>query len=477
MNILYVAAECTPFIKTGGLADVAGSLPAALNDLGQDCRVVLPLHRQISQMYIQKMKKIGEFYVDLGWKHEYCGIMQLEWEGVLYYFLDNRYYFDRPALYGQFDDAERYIFFSKAAVRLSRVIDWKIDIINANDWHAALVPVFLNDYRTGDDFYKNTRSVFTIHNLKYQGQFSTDVFYWTNLSGFYMSDYDLKFYDSINFMKGGIVHATRVNTVSPNYAEEIRYPFFAEGLGNVIGAHSEKISGILNGIDTELWNPKKDPMIFKNYDINSLEDKKTNKRQLQKLYGLPEDEDITLISMVTRLTAMKGLDLVRYIMEELMEEDVQFVMLGTGESGYEEMFKYYADRYPSKCASRIYFSNEESHKIYAGSDIFLMPSLSEPCGLSQMISMRYGTVPIVREAGGLKDSVEAYNKFEKTGEGFRFSNINAHELLFTIKDAIDIYKNNKEDFRMLMENGMKKDLSWTISSREYLKLYEDALGN
>ncbi len=477
MNILYVAAECAPFIKTGGLADVAGSLPKALNDLGQDCRVVMPLHSQIPEKFLSCMEKISEFYVDLGWKHEYCGVLELDWEGVKYYFLDNKYYFNRPSIYGQFDDAERYIFFSKAAVRLPRILDWKVDIINANDWHSGLVPVFLNDYRTGDDFYKKTRSVYTIHNLKYQGQFSQDVFYWTNLNGFYMSDYDLKYYDSINFMKGGIVHATRVNTVSPNYAEEIRYPFFAEGLDNVISANSGKISGILNGIDTEVWNSEKDPFIAKNYTIKTLEDKKVNKAELQEMYGLPVKENIPVVSMVSRLTSMKGLELVRYIMDELMQEDVQLVVLGTGDYEYEEMFKHYGRKYPKKCAARIYYSNEESHKIYAGSDIFLMPSLSEPCGLSQMISMRYGTVPLVREAGGLMDSVEAYNKYEKTGEGFRFAHINAHELLFTIKDAINLYRTNKKDFTMLQENGMKKDLSWKNSSKQYLKLYEEALEN
>lgn len=472
MNILYVASEATPFIKTGGLADVAGSLPQALVALDQDVRVCLPLHAQIPDEYKKLMKKLTDFYVDIGWKHEYCGVHELIMEGVTYYFLDNQYYFNRPSLYGQFDDGERYIFFSKAAARLPRVLDWPVDVIHANDWHSGLVPVFVNDYRTGDSFYKDVRTVFTIHNLKYQGQFSMDLFYWTNLSGYYASDYDLKFYDSINFLKAGIVHATRVNTVSPTYAEEIHYPFFSEGMENVINAHDSKISGILNGIDSDKWDPATDPNIAANYSYEDLAGKKICKKALQEICGLPVREEVPLIAMVSRLTAMKGLDLVRYILDEFLQEDVQLVVLGTGDATYEEMFTYFANKYPNKCAAHIYYSDQEANRIYAGADLFLMPSVSEPCGLSQMIAMRYGTVPVVREAGGLMDSVAAYNKFEKSGEGFRFAHVNAHELLFTLKNAIRVFREEPEDFKMLMVNGMMKDLSWNVSSKEYLKLYD-----
>ena len=472
MNILYVAAEATPFIKTGGLADVAGSLPQALAKLGQDVRVCLPLHGKIPEKFTRDLIKITDFYVDIGWKHEYCGVYELVTEGVTFYFLDNKYYFNRPSLYGQFDDGERYIFFAKAAARLPRVLDWPVDVIHANDWHSGLVPVFVNDYRTGDAFYKDVKTVLTIHNLKYQGQFAMDLFYWTNLNGFYASDYDLKFYDTINFLKGGIVHATKVNTVSPTYAEEIHYPFFSEGMENVINAYASKISGILNGIDTDKWNPERDPHIAANYSISNLEGKKTCKKALQELCGLPVRSDVPLFAMVSRLTAMKGLDLVRYIMDEFLQEDVQFVVLGTGDETYEEMFRYFAHKYPEKCAAHIYYSDKEANQIYAGADLFLMPSVSEPCGLSQMIAMRYGTVPLVREDGGLMDSVDAYNKYEKTGEGFRFAHVNAHELLYAMRSAVEVYANKPDDFRLLMKNGMKKDLSWKASSKEYLKLYE-----
>lgn len=471
MNILYVAAEAAPFIKTGGLADVAGSLPKALNAIGNDCRVVLPLYGQIPAEYKTRMKKEAEFYVEVGWKNEYCGIYSLVHDGVTFYFLDNMYYFNRPEIYGQIDDGERFIFYCKASVRLPRVLDWPIDVLHANDWHGALSTVFLNAYRTGDDFYKDTRSVFTIHNLRYQGQFSPDLFYWMNLNGSYFTDYDLKFYDSINFLKGGIVHSTKVNTVSPTYAEEIHFPFFAEGLENVITANSYKISGILNGIDYDVWNPETDTFIDRQYNLESLEKRKTNKKKLQELYNLPVRDDVPLIGMVTRLNSMKGLDLVRYIMDDFIQDDVQIAVLGTGDDQYEEMFKSFAARYPDKLAARIYFSNEESHKIYSASDLFLMPSVIEPCGLSQMIAMRYGALPLVREAGGLRDSVSPYNMYEKSGDGFSFANINAHDLLYTLRMACDLYRNNPEDWNMLQYNAMVKDFSWDVSSHEYMDLY------
>lgn len=471
MNILFVAAEAAPFIKTGGLADVASSLPKALNALGQDCRVVLPLYGQIDIAYKRDMKKIMDFTVTVGWKNEYCGVFMLDYDGARYYFLDNEYYFNRPSIYGQIDDGERFIFFAKAAVRLPRVLDWPVDVIHANDWHAGLVPAFLNDYRTGDDFYRETRSLYTIHNLKYQGQFSTDLFYWTNLNGAYLSDYDLKFYDTINFMKGAIVHATKVNTVSETYAQEIHYPFFSEGLENVINAYAGKISGILNGIDYDVWNPATDTYLKANYAVGTVARRQINKKHLQELCALPV-RDVPLVAMVTRLNAMKGLDLVRFILEEFLQQDVQFVVLGTGDVTYEEMFRYFAHKYPKKLAARLHFSNAESHDVYAGADLFLMPSMVEPCGLSQMIAMRYGAVPVVREAGGLRDSVNSYNRFEKTGEGFSFANINAHDLLFTLKRAVDVYHNEPEDFQMLQRNGMLKDLSWDVSSCAYIELYE-----
>ena len=472
MKVLFLTSEAVPFIKTGGLADVAGSLPKELKNAGVDIRVVLPLYGTIDQTYRSQMEKITEFYVDLDWKHQYTGVYQLVFDNVTYYFLDNMEYFDRSYPYGFDDDAERFIYFSKASTLLSKEIDFKPDIIHTNDWHTAMVNVFVNDFRHGDSYYDDIRTVFTIHNLKYQGVFDPSYMKLAGLDGGYFNENDLKYYDAINFMKAGIIHATAVNTVSENYAREIHYPFYGEGLDGVVRQYDYKLSGIVNGIDYSQWNPETDGFIDVNFDIDSIDKKVKNKLALQELYGLPKREDVPMIGMVTRLSEMKGLDLVRYILDELLEEDIQFVMLGTGEYTYEEMFKYFAWKYPEKMASRIYFGGEEAHKIYAASDFYLMPSISEPCGISQLIAMRYGALPIVREAGGLKDTVIPYNEFTGEGTGYSFSNINAHELLFTIKNAINVYKNDRDNHNRLIKNAMKQDIDWKKSAEKYLQLYE-----
>ena len=473
MNILYLTSEAVPFIKTGGLADVAGSLPQELIKDGLDVRVVLPLYASIDETYRSKMEKITEFYVDLDWKHQYAGVYKLDYKGVAFYFIDNMEYFDRDYPYGFDDDAERFIFFSKACTLLPKEIEFKPDIIHSNDWHTALVNVFVNDFRHGDSYYDDIRTLFTIHNLKYQGVFDSDNMKIAGLDGGYFNENDLKFYDAINFMKGGIIHATAVNTVSDNYAREIHYPFYGDGLDGVIRQYDYKLSGIVNGIDYKEWNPATDKLIDQNYDVNSLDKKVLNKLALQEMYGLPQREDVPMIGLVSRLNEMKGLDLVRYILDELLQEDIQFVVLGTGDYTYEEMFKYFAWKYPEKMASRIYFGGAEAHKIYASSDFYLMPSISEPCGISQLIAMRYGSLPIVREAGGLKDTVIPYNEYTGEGTGYSFSNINAHELLFAIKNATNIYKNDKNSHNRLIENAMNQDIDWKMSADKYLKLYEE----
>lgn len=473
MKVLFLTSEADPFIKTGGLADVAGSLPKELAKKGIDIRVVMPLYSSIDYVYRKKMKKIKDFYVDLDWKHQYAGIFSLKWEGVTFYFIDNLEYFDRPNAYGYDDDAERFIFFSKAATLLGKEIDFKPDIIHANDWHTALVNIYVNDFRKGDHYFDDIRTLFTIHNLKYQGVFDSGYLTLTGLDGYYFNEHDLKYFDAINFMKGGIVHSTAFNTVSENYAQEIKYPFYGEGLDGIIREYQNKLSGIVNGIDYDLWNPKTDKNIFKNYDVKSLENKIENKMKLQEEYGLPVNKDVPMIAICSRLTSMKGFDLVRYILDELLQEDIQLVVLGTGDYTYEEMFKYFEWKYPDKVAARIYYDGKESHKLYAASDLFMMPSISEPCGISQLIAMRYGSLPIVREAGGLKDTVKPYNKFTGEGSGFSFENINAHELLFASKNAIDLYKNNREAFDKLVVNAMKEKNDWEESSKKYIKLYED----
>ena len=472
MKVLFLTSEADPFIKTGGLADVAGSLPKELVKKGIDIRVVMPLYSSIDDIYKNKMKKIKEFYVDLDWKHQYAGIYSLKWDNVEFYFIDNLEYFDRPNAYGYDDDAERFIFFSKATTLLGKEIDFKPDIIHANDWHTALVNIYVNDFRKGDKFFDDIRTLFTIHNLKYQGVFDSGYLTLTGLDGYYFNEHDLKYFDAINFMKGGIVHSTAFNTVSENYSEEIKYPFYGEGLDGVIREYQNKLSGIVNGIDYDLWNPKTDKNIYKNYDLKSIDKKIENKINLQKEYGLPVNPDVPMIAICSRLTSMKGFDLVRYILDELLQEDIQLVILGTGDYTYEEMFKYFEWKYPEKVSARIYYDGKESHKLYAASDLFMMPSISEPCGISQLIAMRYGSLPIVREAGGLKDTVKAYNKYTGEGTGFSFENINAHELLFASKNAIDLYKNNKNAFNKLIENAMNEKNDWEESSKKYIDLYK-----
>lgn len=477
MKILYVASEAAPFIKTGGLADVAGSFPKALKENGCDIRVVIPLYSSISEDYRKNMKEVGFFYVDLGWRRQYAGVLSLEHEGVTFYFLDNEYYFKRYNIYGEVDDHERFIFFSKAAAMLARYLYFKADIIHANDWHTGLVPLYIKDFARGDGFYREIRSIFTIHNLKYQGIFPGHILAdMTGLSWEYYTDSGLKQFDNINLMKAGIVYSDKLTTVSKSYAGEVQNPYFGEGLEDVLRDQAYKFSGIVNGIDYSIYDPAKDKNIGVNYDKTSLSKKKENKLALQRLYNLPEREDLPVLGMVSRLVAMKGLDLVRHMLDELLQEDIQFVLLGTGDREYEDMFKYFQGKYPDKVASRIYFNEKESHLIYAGADMLLMPSMAEPCGISQLIALRYGTAPIVREVGGLKDTVVPYNEYTGEGNGFSFTNFNAHDLLFTIKRALELYK-DKDKWEKLMVQAMDSKHDWDQSSKEYLKLYSDLLEN
>lgn len=477
MKVLYITAESVPFLKTGGLADVAGSLPVSLKKLGTDIRVVMPLYSKIPEKYREKMEFLGFYYVDLGPKHQYAGVYEYEFKGVTYYFIDNEDYFKREKIYGEEDDGERFIFFSKAATLLPKFLDFKPDIMHSNDWHSGLVPLYRQDFARGDSFYGDIKTVHTMHNLKYQGIFPESILQEVaGLSKEYFHEDGLKYYDTINMMKAGIVYSNLLTTVSRNYAQEIKSPFFGEGLEGVIGDHAGKLRGIVNGIDYEVYDPNKDKKISKNYNFKTIKNKKENKLALQKKYNLPVDEDIPLISMVSRLVAMKGLDLVRTIIEELLQEDIQFVMLGTGDKEYEDMFLYFQNKYPEKMASRVYFNEDEAHLIYAASDIFVMPSMSEPCGISQLISLRYGTIPIVREVGGLKDTVDPYNMYTGEGNGFTFKNFNAHELLFSIKRALFLYR-DKKIWNGLIKSAMNSKNNWEKSSKEYIKLYENLINN
>ncbi|MDO5017802.1 MAG: glycogen synthase GlgA [Lagierella massiliensis] len=476
MNILYCTSEAYPFIKTGGLADVSGSLPLELKTMGEDVRVILPLYGQISNEYRDKMQYIGYYYVDIGLRHEYCGIFKLIHEEVTFYFLDNEFYFKREKIYGEEDDAQRFLFFSKAVTLFPKVIGFKPDVVHSNDWHTAMVNVFIRDFERGDEYYKSIKTIFTIHNLKYQGVFRADVLGFAGLSPEYFNEEALKYYDCVNFMKGGIVFCDILTTVSNTYSQEIQHGFYGEGLDGIIRKHSYKLYGIVNGLDYKTWNPKTDPFLKKNFDKDSLDEKSLNKLEIQKRYNLPQNKEVPMFVMVSRLVDMKGLDILIHIMDELLYfEDIQVIVLGTGNSKYENSLKYFQDKYQNKFAARIYYSNDESHMLYAGADFLLMPSLAEPCGISQLMAMRYATLPIVRETGGLKDTVKPFNKFTMEGTGFSFANINAHELLFTIKKAIEIYQ-EKEVMKKLRLSAMSQKNDWEQSAKKYLKLYKRAIG-
>lgn len=476
INVVFVASEAAPFAKTGGLADVAGSLPKALLSHDVNVKVFMPLHIKIAPRFREQMTFIGYTTVNMGWRTQYVGLLTLNYEGVDYYFIDNEFYFKRHALYGDGDDAERYIFFSKAVLASLKLMGNKPDIIHTNDWHTASINVLLDYYRKHDAFFDNIKTVFTIHNLRYQGVFDPYIMGdLLDLPYEYYHEDRLKFYDSINILKGGIVFSDHVTTVSNSYAHEITYPYFGENLDGVINKYKDKLTGIVNGIDYDVYSPEKDENIPVNFDINQLEKKGEIKTYLQERFGLTVNKDTPILAMITRLADMKGLDLIKHILDELLELDIQLIVLGTGEKEYEDMFKHYQYRFPNKLAARLYFDQYESHAIYAGSDLFIMPSLFEPCGLSQLIALRYGTIPVVRQIGGLKDTVIPFNKYTGDGNGFGFMNYNAHELLYTIKEALDFY-HDKTSWTSIMKQAMSADHSWERSSKEYLTVYGKVLG-
>ena len=477
-KILFVASEGVPFIKTGGLADVVGSLPKCFNKENYDVRVILPKYMCMRQEWKDKMNYLTHFYMDLSWRSQYVGILEMQYDGVQFYFIDNEYYFSGPKPYGNiYQDVEKFAFFSKAALSALPVIGFKPDIIHCHDWQTGLVPVFLKDKFHENEFFRDIRSVISIHNLKFQGVWDVktiqDI---TGLDKSYFAPDKLEAYGDANYLKGGIVYADRITTVSKTYAEEIQTPFYGERLDGLMRARNNCLTGIVNGIDYDEYNPATDSFMEKNYDIKSFRKEKVkNKKALQKELGLDQDERKFLIGIVSRLTDQKGFDLIAYMMDEMCQQDLQFVVLGTGEERYENMFRHFAWKYQGKVAANIYYSEAMSHKIYASCDAFLMPSLFEPCGLSQLMSLRYGTIPIVRETGGLKDTVEPYNEYNSTGTGFSFANYNAHEMLYTIKYAMDVFYNHKRDWNRMVERAMEKDFSWNTSAREYEKLYESML--
>lgn len=473
LKVLFAASEAAPFIKTGGLADVAGSLPRALREKGVDIRVVLPKYAHIPAAYRQRMKPVCRTEIAVAWRRKYLGIEKLEEGGVTWYFIDNEEYFGRDGCYGYDDDAERFAFFDRAVLALLSAVDFWPDILHTNDWHTGPINVFLKLGAAEEPRYERIRTVFTIHNLKYQGVFPKAVM--TDVLGLdwkYFNNGDLEYYDAVNFMKGAIVYADRVTTVSRTYAEEIQYEYFGEGLNGLLQSRRKHLTGIVNGIDTALYDPATDPHLVKNYDRTTPMAKIDNKVALQRELHLPERRRTPLIAMITRLVEAKGLDLaVRVLDELLLHEDFQFVLLGVGDRFYEDWFRELAWRHPQKVSINIWFDNALAQRIYAGSDMFLMPSMYEPCGIGQLIALRYGSIPIVRATGGLKDTVQPYHKATGTGNGFLFPNFNAHELMYAIKRALAIYK-HIESWQGLMENAMGADYSWAKSAKEYAALYE-----
>ena len=478
MKILFAASEVAPFIKTGGLADVAGSLPQALAKEGHEVKVILPLYEGINGDWRSQMTFVKYFNVTLSWRQVYCGIFSLEREGVTYWFVDNEYYFKRWQMYGPFDDCERFAYFSRAIIETPGQLDWAPDIIHCNDWQTALVPVYLLEEKYRIPQLAGTKTVFTIHNIEYQGRYGDQVLEDViGLDRSYFNEGMLAYHRDVNLMKGAIMASSFVTTVSPTYAQELRTPFYAHGLDGVINQQSGKLQGILNGIDTQLYDPAANPGLACNYTFKTLDKGKAAcKQALQQAVGLQENPDVPIIAFVSRLVGHKGFSLVTDALHEMMALNIQMVVLGTGDWQYEEAFRHAQSQYPGRFAAQLTYSAPLSTMIYAGADLFLMPSVSEPCGLSQMIAMRFGTIPVVRETGGLKDTVTPYNKFDGTGRGFTFSNISAGDMLWVLREAVDLYHNNKKAWRGLQKESMSADFSWTNSAKQYLDIYQRILG-
>ena len=476
MQLFFAASEVAPFIKTGGLADVAGSLPNALAKLGHDVRVILPLYSAIPAQWRRQMTFLKSFHFPLSWRNAYCGLFSLEYQGLTYYFIDNEYYFQREGLYGQFDDGERFAYFSRAVVEVPVQLGWSPDIIHCNDWQTGLVPVYLLEARHREPLLKHTKSVFPIHNIEYQGRFDRNILGDVlGLDESYFREDMLSYYGDVNLVKGAIYAADYITTVSPTYAKELQYAFYAHGLEGVIADNYHKFTGILNGIDMAHNDPATDKFLPAPYSAHDLSGKAACKAALQEKLGLNVDPDVPIIACISRLVAHKGYELVTAAFPKIMEHYVQFVVLGTGDWGIESFFRMAAQEYPGRVSANLMYSAELASQIYAGADLLLMPSIAEPCGLSQMIAMRYGTVPIVRLTGGLKDSVPAYNPTTGTGLGFTFGSITPGDLLGAIDRGLEVYEKDRPNWIGLMTRGMTTDFSWDQSATAYEKVYNQVI--
>jgi starch synthase len=473
VKVLFAVSECGPFAKSGGLADVAGSLPKELKKLGTDVRVILPKYGTISEDYKKHMKKLKEFTVSVGWRNQYCGIEELEYQGVIFYFVDNEYYFKREGLYGYFDDGERFAYFNRAVLEALAELEFYPDVLHCHDWHTAMIPYLLRMEYYKRKGYELIRTVFTIHNLQFQGIFPKEVL--DDLLGLDDRSFapnHLEFFGNVNFMKGGLVAADKITTVSPTYKKEIQTSPYGEKLDGLLQERDEDLQGILNGIDEEFYNPADDPFIFQTYTASKPQKKAVNKREIQKQFGLKQSANTPLLVMISRLTKQKGLDLVKCVLREILQEDIQFIILGTGDWEFEEYLRQAARIYPEKLKVHTGFDEGLAHKLYAAADLFLMPSLFEPCGLGQLIAMKYGAIPIVRETGGLNDTVKAWNEFTGQGNGFSFNNFNAHDMLYTIQRALFFYQNHKV-WNNIVKQAMEMDYSWAQSAFRYNQLYAE----
>ena len=475
MKILFAASECVPFIKTGGLADVVGALTPVLKAQGADVRVILPLYAAIPQEYVNQMKLECEFEVELCWRRQYCGIKSLEYQGVTFYFIDNQYYFGRSYIYGLGgDEYERFGFFDRAVIDALVHLDFKPDVVHCHDWQTGMIPALLKIQYAQYPFYQDMKTVYTIHNLQYQGVFPIKAVQDTlGLGDSLFTSDKLECYGCANYMKAGLVYADELTTVSPSYADEIQTAFYGERLDGLLRARKDQLVGILNGIDVNDYDPAKDPQIYANYDPYHLGGKEICKQELQKELGLEVDPTVPLVGIISRLSNQKGFDLIECVIRELMATGIQLVVLGMGEAKYTNLFSWAESEYPGRLATRFAMNHQLAHRIYAGSDMFLMPSQFEPCGLSQMIAMRYGSVPIARETGGLRDTVLSYNKFTDEGNGFTFFNYNAHDMLHTVRRAVHYYNHNRDVWYRLIVRGMTGDYSWYSSAGKYMALYEE----
>jgi len=479
MKILFATAECVPFVKTGGLADVAGALPKEIMKAGEEVRVILPLYKAVDQKWRDQMELVLHFYVNLGWRRQYVGILKMEYEGTTFYFVDNEQYFGRDYIYGMGgDEGERFAFFCRAVLETLPKIEYIPDVLHCHDWQTGLIPVLLEAQYRNLEFYKNIRTIYTIHNLQYQGIFPiSNIEELLGLGDWAYTSDTLEFFGMCSFMKGGIVFADEITTVSPTYSHEIQTAYYGERLDGLLRSRVEHLSGILNGIDTVDYDPEHDPAIAKNYTADTFELKVENKLALQEELGLKVDANVPMIGMVSRLSGQKGLDLVECVLGEIMSTGAQLVVLGMGESKYVDLFSWAQWKYPGQVAACFQMNHALAHKIYAGCDLFLMPSMFEPCGLSQLISLRYGTLPITRETGGLRDTVLAYNEYTGEGNGFTFLNYNAHDMLHVIEQAVEMYNGNREQFTKIAERAMRGLYGWDQSAYKYVDLYRKLAGD